>query len=97
MTDGEALKKEAGIAACSFVKTGMKVGLGTWSLVGTCLASRASSAGKRPFHTQRALDRRHPLQRSYGATPDGQQTLPTARKSRIYAIGDARDVGSLPC
>ena len=33
MTDVEALKKEAGIAACDFVKTGMKVGLGTGSTV----------------------------------------------------------------
>ena len=33
MADVEQLKKEAGIAACSFVKTGMKVGLGTGSTV----------------------------------------------------------------
>lgn len=33
MSDVEALKKEAGIAACRFVKTGMKVGLGTGSTV----------------------------------------------------------------
>ena len=33
MSDVEALKKEAGIAACAFVKTGMKVGLGTGSTV----------------------------------------------------------------
>tara|TARA_Y100000739_G_C20501797_1_gene415292 strand:- start:78 stop:782 length:705 start_codon:yes stop_codon:yes gene_type:complete len=33
MADVEALKKAAGIAACDFVKTGMKVGLGTGSTV----------------------------------------------------------------
>lgn len=33
MADVEALKKEAGIEACKFVKTGMKVGLGTGSTV----------------------------------------------------------------
>ncbi len=33
MSDVEALKKAAGIAACDFVKTGMKVGLGTGSTV----------------------------------------------------------------
>ena len=33
MADVEALKREAGIAACKFVKTGMKVGLGTGSTV----------------------------------------------------------------
>ena len=33
MADVEALKKVAGIAACDFVKTGMKVGLGTGSTV----------------------------------------------------------------
>ena len=33
MSDVEALKKEAGIAACAFVKNGMKVGLGTGSTV----------------------------------------------------------------
>lgn len=33
MADVEALKKEAGIAACKYVKSGMKVGLGTGSTV----------------------------------------------------------------
>tara|TARA_Y100000766_G_scaffold62553_2_gene51806 strand:+ start:1683 stop:2387 length:705 start_codon:yes stop_codon:yes gene_type:complete len=33
MTDVEALKKEAGIAACKYVSSGMKVGLGTGSTV----------------------------------------------------------------
>jgi len=33
MTDVEALKKEAGIAACKYVRSGMKVGLGTGSTV----------------------------------------------------------------
>ncbi len=33
MADVEALKKEAGIEACKFVKSGMKVGLGTGSTV----------------------------------------------------------------
>lgn len=33
MSDVEALKKAAGIAACDFVKTGMKIGLGTGSTV----------------------------------------------------------------
>lgn len=33
MADVEALKQQAGIAACSFVKSGMKVGLGTGSTV----------------------------------------------------------------
>lgn len=33
MTDVEMLKKEAGIAACSYVRSGMKVGLGTGSTV----------------------------------------------------------------
>ena len=33
MTDVETLKKEAGIAACSYVRSGMKVGLGTGSTV----------------------------------------------------------------
>ena len=33
MEDVESLKREAGIAACKFVKTGMKVGLGTGSTV----------------------------------------------------------------
>ena len=33
MTDVEALKKEAGIAACKYVSNGMKVGLGTGSTV----------------------------------------------------------------
>ena len=33
MTDVEALKKEAGIAACKYVLSGMKVGLGTGSTV----------------------------------------------------------------
>jgi ribose 5-phosphate isomerase A len=33
MEDVEALKKEAGIAACKYVKSGMKVGLGTGSTV----------------------------------------------------------------
>ena len=33
MSDVEALKKAAGIAACDFVKNGMKVGLGTGSTV----------------------------------------------------------------
>jgi len=33
MADVESLKKAAGIAACDFVKTGMKVGLGTGSTV----------------------------------------------------------------
>ena len=33
MSDVEAFKKEAGIAACAFVKNGMKVGLGTGSTV----------------------------------------------------------------
>ena len=33
MTDVEALKKEAGIAACKYVHSGMKVGLGTGSTV----------------------------------------------------------------
>jgi|TARA_B110000914_G_scaffold187964_1_gene172694 ribose 5-phosphate isomerase A len=33
MADVEALKREAGIEACKFVKTGMKVGLGTGSTV----------------------------------------------------------------
>ena len=33
MADVEALKKAAGIAACNFVKNGMKVGLGTGSTV----------------------------------------------------------------
>ena len=33
MADVEALKKAAGIEACNFVKTGMKVGLGTGSTV----------------------------------------------------------------
>ena len=33
MTDVETLKKEAGIAACKYVRSGMKVGLGTGSTV----------------------------------------------------------------
>ncbi|MGB0488236.1 MAG: ribose 5-phosphate isomerase A, partial [Candidatus Poseidoniaceae archaeon] len=33
MADVEALKKKAGIEACQFVKSGMKVGLGTGSTV----------------------------------------------------------------
>ncbi|MBT7638791.1 MAG: ribose 5-phosphate isomerase A, partial [Euryarchaeota archaeon] len=33
MTDVEGLKKDAGIAACSYVSSGMKVGLGTGSTV----------------------------------------------------------------
>jgi len=33
MTDVETLKKEAGIAACAYVSSGMKVGLGTGSTV----------------------------------------------------------------
>ena len=33
MADVEALKQQAGIAACSFVESGMKVGLGTGSTV----------------------------------------------------------------
>ena len=33
MADVEALKKQAGIEACKFVKSGMKVGLGTGSTV----------------------------------------------------------------
>ena len=33
MNDAEALKKIAGEAACEFVKTGMRVGLGTGSTV----------------------------------------------------------------
>ena len=33
MGDFEAMKKEAGIAACKFVKSGMKIGLGTGSTV----------------------------------------------------------------
>ncbi len=33
MNDAEALKKIAGEAACTFVKTGMRVGLGTGSTV----------------------------------------------------------------
>ena len=33
MADIESLKKEAGIEACKYVKTGMKVGLGTGSTV----------------------------------------------------------------
>ena len=33
MDDVELLKREAGIAACKFVKTGMRVGLGTGSTV----------------------------------------------------------------
>ena len=33
MADVEALKREAGIEACKFVKNGMKVGLGTGSTV----------------------------------------------------------------
>ena len=33
MTDVETLKMEAGIAACSYVRSGMKVGLGTGSTV----------------------------------------------------------------
>ena len=33
MADVEALKREAGIEACKFVRTGMKVGLGTGSTV----------------------------------------------------------------
>ncbi|MGB0265871.1 MAG: ribose 5-phosphate isomerase A, partial [Candidatus Poseidoniaceae archaeon] len=33
MQDIEALKKEAGIKACDYVQTGMKVGLGTGSTV----------------------------------------------------------------
>ena len=33
MADVEALKREAGIEACKFVKSGMKVGLGTGSTV----------------------------------------------------------------
>ena len=33
MTDVETLKRDAGIAACAYVKSGMKVGLGTGSTV----------------------------------------------------------------
>ena len=33
MADIESLKKEAGIEACKYVKTGMKIGLGTGSTV----------------------------------------------------------------
>ena len=33
MADVEGLKKQAGIAACKYVKSGMKVGLGTGSTV----------------------------------------------------------------
>ena len=33
MADVEQLKREAGIEACKFVKSGMKVGLGTGSTV----------------------------------------------------------------
>ncbi|HJL64865.1 MAG TPA: ribose 5-phosphate isomerase A, partial [Candidatus Thalassarchaeaceae archaeon] len=33
MSDVEALKREAGIAACDFIENGMKLGLGTGSTV----------------------------------------------------------------
>ena len=33
VSDVEALKQEAGIAACDFVQDGMKIGLGTGSTV----------------------------------------------------------------
>ena len=36
MNDAEALKKIAGEAACDFVKTGMRVGLGTGGRIHLC-------------------------------------------------------------